>query len=114
MRYLYAMGLAWLGLACGSEAASTEDATRLFNKVCAPCHSKDGKAQTPMARKLGVKDLTQSRIADAEIKKQILEGRKGQDGKLAMPAFKEKLLPEEIDALILIVKSFRLRQGQRP
>jgi len=52
-----------------------------FSKNCAPCHGKDGKAQTSIARKLGVKDLTQSKLTDAEIERQIVDGRRDDYGK---------------------------------
>ena len=82
------------------------DPGELFVKACAPCHSKDGKAQTPAARKLGVKDLSLSTLSDEEIGRQIREGKlKAKDSK--MPAFKEKLTDEEIKTLVEMVKSFR-------
>lgn len=83
------------------------DPKELFEKLCAPCHSKDGTAQTPAAKKLGVKDLSQSKLTDAQIIQQILEGK--QDAKAAskMPAFKEKLTREETESLVPVVKAFR-------
>ncbi|HZF73236.1 MAG TPA: c-type cytochrome, partial [Gemmatimonadaceae bacterium] len=52
------------------------DGKEVFAKQCASCHGPDGKAQTPIARKLGVKDLTQSKLTEAEIEKQIVEGKR--------------------------------------
>ena len=74
---------------------------------CAPCHGKDGRARTPAARRLKVKDLTQSRIADEEIRRQILAGRQDNRGKQVMPAYADKLTAEQITALIAIVKGIR-------
>lgn len=82
-------------------------ANPVFIKNCAPCHSKDGKAQTPAARKLGVKDLSQSTIPDQDIIKQIKEGRKDERGEQKMPSFKDKLSEEEIKSLVETVKGFR-------
>ena len=79
----------------------------VFITNCAPCHGKDGKARTPAARKLGVKDLTQSKISAAEIERQIRDGRKNPEGKQQMPAFGERLTPEEIKQLISVVKELR-------
>lgn len=95
-----------IALICGStvRAASGEE---LFAKNCAACHGKDGKAQTPIARKLGVKDLTQSQAADGEIEKQVTEGKKDDRGNQKMPPFKDRLSPEEIKLLIVVVKGFR-------
>ncbi len=96
-------GVALLSVGSASAASGEE----LFAKYCALCHGKDGKAQNPAARKLGVKDLSVSKATDAEIEKQIIEGRKDERGSLKMPAFKDKLTPEEIKALVAVAKSFR-------
>ena len=48
-----------------------------------------------------------SKLSDAEIEKQINEGRKADDGQQKMPAFKGQLTDEETKALIAYVKSFR-------
>ncbi len=85
-------------------AASGEE---LFVKYCALCHGKDGKAQNPAARKLGVKDLSESKATDSEIEKQVIEGKKDDRSNLKMPSFKDKFTPEEIKSLIAVVKSFR-------
>ena len=79
----------------------------LFAKHCVSCHGKDGKAKTPAARKLGVKDLTQSKVADGEVEKQITYGKKDERGNQKMPPFKDKLSPEEIRSLVVLV--IRLR-----
>jgi len=83
------------------------DGKEVFAKQCASCHGPDGKAQTPIARKLGVKDLTQSKLTEAEIEKQIVEGKRGDDGKEKMPSFKGKLSTDEIKSLIAAVKELR-------
>jgi mono/diheme cytochrome c family protein len=80
---------------------------KLFNKHCASCHGKDGKARTKAARKLGVRDLTISKAADEQIADSIWEGRKDKNGRIKMPTFKEKLSPEEIVVLVEFVKKFR-------
>ena len=90
-----------------TELVHARDAGELFVKVCAPCHSKDGTAQTPAARKLGVKDLSQSKLTDAQIIEQIREGKQPGKSESKMPAFKEKLSPEEIESLVAVVKQFR-------
>lgn len=79
----------------------------LFVKNCAQCHGKDGKARTPAARKLGVKDLSLSKATDAEIEQQLIKGKKDDRGRQKMPAFEKKLSSEEIKSLIPVVKRFR-------
>lgn len=94
-----------VGLATSSCRADTGE--EVFARICAACHGKDGKAQTPIARKLGVKDLTQSKLTDAEIEKQIQEGKKDERGKEKMPAFKGRLSDDQIKSLIPVVKALR-------
>jgi len=91
----------------GPATARAASGPELFSKHCAPCHGKDGRAQTPAARKLGVKDLSISKSSDAEMEKQILEGKKDDRGTQKMPPFKEKLSPAEISTLLELVKGFR-------
>lgn len=93
-------------VACSLSGWAVESAA-IFAKNCGPCHGKDGKARTPIARKLGVKDLTKSKISDDEIRRQIREGRKDRAGKLQMPEFKDTLSDEEIKLLIGYVKTLR-------
>jgi len=77
-------------LAPAVQAAGPADA---FQAKCAACHGKDGKGQVPMAQKLGVKDLTVTKLSAAEIDKVITNGK----GK--MTPFKGKLSDAEISAL---------------
>jgi mono/diheme cytochrome c family protein len=90
-----------------SQMALAEDPRELFAKTCAPCHGKDGKAETPAAKKLGVKDLSQSKLTDAQIVQQIMEGKKDEQGRSKMPAFNEKLTSEQVQSLVSVVKEFR-------
>ncbi|MBI4660821.1 MAG: c-type cytochrome [Verrucomicrobia bacterium] len=92
--------------ACVSPVAADETAD-LYTKECAGCHGKDGKGRTPVGRKVGAKDLTLSKSSDAEMLKQINEGKLAKDGSQAMPAFKAKLDADEIKALMDFVKKFR-------
>jgi mono/diheme cytochrome c family protein len=67
--------------------------TDTFQAKCAACHGKDGKGQSDMAKKLGVKDLTATKLPAAEIEKVIANGK----GK--MTPWKGKLSDAEISAL---------------
>ncbi len=99
-------GLALPGLQAADAPASPE-IRKLFVKNCAPCHGEDGRARSPAARKLGVKDLTQHKLTDDQIRTQILEGVQTKGSSAKMPAFKDKFSQEEIAGLIAIVKRFR-------
>ena len=106
MNYLH-RGLCALVIVVGQTCGFADDAAALFNLNCAPCHSKDGTARTPAARKLGVKDLTQSKISDEDIARQIRDGRKGPDGKQQMPSFGERLSAADVKSLVQYVGKLR-------
>jgi cytochrome c6 len=85
-------------LAVGSARAADPAAAELFQKKCAVCHGKDGKGATPMAQKLGAKDLTTLKESEGDIAKVI------SDGKGKMTPFKGKLTDAEIASLAKYVK----------
>jgi len=83
------------------------DGKALFEEHCASCHGADGKGRTPAGKKLGAKDLTESKAAEADIIRQILDGTKDTKGKARMPALREKLSTDDASALAAFVKTFR-------
>ena len=103
------LALALLGVvaADAEETKSASAAKDLFVKSCAACHSADGTAQTSTANKLGVKNLSQSKLTDAQVIQQISEGRQENQGTSKMPTFKERLTRPEIESLVPVVKEFR-------
>jgi mono/diheme cytochrome c family protein len=78
----------------------------LFKKHCAPCHGADGKAGTPMAKRLGVKDLTGSVLSAGQIADVINDGVKTPRG--GMPSFKGKLTDEERQAIATFVHGLQV------
>ena len=91
-------------------SASAGDAKATYDKDCAKCHGKEGKGDTKMGQKLGVKDYTDAKV-QADLKddaafKAIKEGLKDKDGKVLMkPA--EDLSDDDIKALVALMKSFK-------
>jgi cytochrome c6 len=79
-------------------AALAADAKAVFTTKCTVCHGADGKGTSPMAKKLGVKDLTATKLTAAEIEAMVAKGK----GK--MTGFQGKLSPEEIKAVAAFVK----------
>lgn len=108
-RFLVMVALGMMAGLPGTESRAG-DPGELFTRACAPCHGKDGKAQTPAAKKLGVKNLSLSKLEAEEIVEQIREGKQRQQKTSKMPAFKEKLSAEEINSLVEVVKKFRNEQ----
>jgi mono/diheme cytochrome c family protein len=103
-----AAAVLWCSLVLlSSRVAKAGETNDVFMKSCASCHGKDGKAQTSVARKLGVKDLSQSKLTDAQIEQQIREGKPASQSTAKMPAFKDRLTAEEIKSLVAVVKEFR-------
>ena len=90
--------------------ASAADAKANWDTLCAKCHGADGKGQTKMGQKLGVKDFTdakvQAAIKDDEAFKTIKEGKKDADGKTLMKAF-DTLSDEEIKGLVIFVRGLK-------
>jgi cytochrome c6 len=78
-------------------AALAADGAAIYAAKCTACHGKDGKG-TPVGQKMGAHDLTALKDSEAEIVGTITNG----DGK--MPAFKQKLSAEEIQAVAKFVK----------
>ena len=108
MKTLFSMMMAVLFVA-GTAGMVRADAAETFSKKCAGCHGKDGKGETTMGKKLKMKDLTDAKVqaakTDAQWEKSILEGVKGEDGKVAMPA--TKISPEEAKNLVKVVRGLK-------
>jgi len=90
--------------------ARAADAKQNWTDHCASCHGADGKGQTKMGPKLGVKDFTDAKV-QADIKddaaaKAIKEGLKSDDGKVLMKPF-DTLSDDEVKALVAYVRAFK-------
>lgn len=91
-------------------AALAGDAKETWDKTCAKCHGPDGKGQTKMGQKLGVRDYSDAKV-QADLKddaafKAIKEGLKDKDDKTLMkPA--EGLSDDDIKSLVAQVRSFK-------
>jgi cytochrome c553 len=91
-------------------SASAGDAKENYDKGCAKCHGKEGKGDTKMGQKLGIKDYTDAKV-QADMKddaafKAIKEGLKDKDGKVLMkPA--EDLSDDDIKALVTFMRGFK-------
>ena len=98
-----------LGLATALSAKAA-DAKENWENLCAKCHGVEGKGDTKMGTKLGVKDFTdakvQGTIKDDAAFKGIKEGRKSDDGKTLMKAY-DTLSDAEIKALVAYVRGLK-------
>lgn len=76
----------------------------LFGAKCAACHGKEGNADSPMAKKFGVKPLGSpdvQKLSDAELTNIITKGKD------KMPSYEGKLTPEQIKALVAYIRSLK-------
>jgi len=100
---------ATIGFAAALSASAADGKTN-WDTLCAKCHGADGKGQTKMGQKLGVKDLTdakvQAELKDDTIAKTIKEGKKDADGKTLMKAF-DTLTDDEVKALVTYVRGLK-------
>jgi cytochrome c553 len=96
-------------LACGSRALAADAATN-WTDQCAKCHGADGKGETKMGKKLGIRDLSDAKVQagfeDAAIIKAVKEGIKDKDGKVTMKPI-EGLSDADITALIPVVRGLK-------
>ena len=91
--------------------AHAADGQQLYTTNCASCHGADGKGRTPAGKKLGARDLTQSKLTDAEIEKQIVVGTSDAKGNSRMPSFQAVLQPDDIAPLVAYVNTLRHGSG---
>jgi cytochrome c553 len=98
-----------MALAASTAALSAADADGTWEKSCQKCHGADGKGETKMGSKVGVKDMTdakyQAEFTDEKAFKAIKEGIK-EDDKTKMKAA-EGLSDDDIKALVAKCRSFK-------
>ena len=77
-----------------------QDAAAMYKTKCAACHGPDGKGDTAIGKKLGVRDF-----ASPEVQKQSDDELAAiiNDGKNKMPSYKKSLKPEEVKALVAFI-----------
>ena len=109
--WIAALAVALVPLAGRAEADKKTE--RVWKAKCASCHGVDGKGKTDMGQTMGIGDYSspawQKAHSDADIKKAIVEGvNREKDGKKQeMESFKEKLPPEQIEQLIVYIRSLK-------
>jgi cytochrome c553 len=97
-------------LAGAALSASAAEGKALYEKACAKCHGTDGKGQTKMGKKYGVKDYTDPKVQD-ELKdeaafKAVKKGYKDKEGKEVMkPA--EDMSEEDIKTVLAYLRTFK-------
>jgi mono/diheme cytochrome c family protein len=100
-RTLRGFALILLGAFCSELLIAETNAASLFKAKCVLCHGEDGSGNTPTGKAQKAKDLrseeTQKK-SDEEIAEVITKGRN------KMPAFAQKLKPDQIQQLVAYVR----------
>jgi cytochrome c6 len=81
--------------------AGGQDAAALYKSKCAMCHGADGKGDTPIGKKMGIRDLTSAEVqkqSDSELEQIVKKGKN------KMPAYDGKLKDSEIKDLVAFVR----------
>ena len=97
-----------LSLATAASAEEEPTTAELWTAKCKSCHGPDGKAQTQMGKKEAVVDMSQpawqQSQTDEDIRKAIAEGSPRNK---KMKAYKDKLTPQQIDALVAYIRAMK-------
>lgn len=85
-----------------SSAIAQDSAADLYKTKCASCHGADGKGDTAMGKKLGVKAFSDPEVAKSSDQAWFDATKKGK-GK--MPAYDGKLTDAQINDLVKFMRS---------
>ena len=83
--------------------AFAADGAAIYKAKCATCHGADGKGQSPMGKKMNLRDLGSPEV-QKQTDQQLYDWTAVGKGK--MPAYKDKLTNDEIKALVVHMRAF--------
>jgi mono/diheme cytochrome c family protein len=89
-----------------------EEAKKMFETTCSPCHGTTGKGDGPAAAALNPKPRAygdkawQASVTDEQLKKTIKEGGAAVGKSASMPPVPPDTKPEVIDGLVKIIRGF--------
>ena len=87
-------------------SAKAADVKENYATHCVKCHGEDGKGDTKMGKKAGVKDFTDAKYMESKKDDQMAKSIKEGD-KTLMKAYADVLSDDEIKALVAQVRSFK-------
>ena len=108
MKKLLVLGIAAMAIAALSARAA--DAKATYEASCAKCHGAEGKGDTKIGQKLGVKDFTdakvQANMKDDAVAKAIKDGVKDADGKVLMKPT-DGVSDDDVKGLVAYIRAFK-------
>lgn len=84
--------------------AFAADGAAIYKAKCASCHAPDGSGQTAIGKSMKLRDLGSAEV-QAQTDKELYDWTAVGKGK--MPAYKEKLTVEEINALVKHMRTMK-------
>ena len=97
-------------VAAATASASAADQKANREKHCVKCHGADGKGDTKMGKKAGVKDYSDAKVqgemADDKMFKAIKEGVK-ENERTRMKGYAADLSDDEIKALVAHIRTLK-------
>jgi mono/diheme cytochrome c family protein len=81
---------------------AAQDAASLYKTKCSACHGPEGRGDSPMGKKMGLRDFASpevQKMSDDELAAIIA------DGKDKMPSYKKSLKPGQISELVAHLRS---------
>ncbi|MBZ5651188.1 MAG: cytochrome c [Acidobacteriia bacterium] len=89
------------GLALWSTPAGADDAAATYKAKCAMCHGADGKGDTPVGKKMGIRDLTSADVQKMSDEELITITTKGKN---KMPGYENKLSAAQIKDVVAYIR----------
>lgn len=104
--WIVALGLLALGVGRAVWAGAAEGEAK-FTQVCSTCHGNSGMGDGPASAALNPKpkDLTQTKLSDADLKKVILDGGAAIGLTPIMPSWKAALSEQDVDNIVQYVRA---------
>jgi mono/diheme cytochrome c family protein len=90
--------------AVATSAFAQDDAAALYKSKCQACHGADGKGDTTVGKKIGVKDFHSPEVAKMSDTELFEVTKKGKE---KMPAYDKKLTDDQIKALVKFLRSLK-------
>ena len=93
-----------IAVACMMSTPAFGQAADLYKTKCASCHGADGKADTPIGKKMAVKSFTDPDVAKNTDQSWFEITKKGK-GK--MPGYDGKLTDDQINELVKYIRTLK-------